>query len=425
MGEIPKYFYQYYKPELIRVSRLVKNGQAVIFVGINGIGKNLLAGQILSNRFRKEFLGQIKTHLVFLDFKDKAAPSREQLLQYWLSQTAQALKIKAEKLKPLNEFTFYSQMERLIRTVAAEEKICFLVLDAQQILSQSEQFFDCLINLKYYSYGKISYVFLAEPRILAHPNAGLQRFIQRLTNNKFSFLRTFDQKTSLADIRREEKLFQTSFGGQERMILEHSHGLHGLIRAFSVFLRKNPQVKDIRQLKKILFASQLYCFWIREILESLPAESLRILKAVSQNRSEIKRFKKSLYLQWLFDLGLLKKDGQLKQPLFLPVLEKMTVSTKSHQPLIKLAVDQFSFSGEKVKLTQKEFLVLRTLYKNRGKVVSFERIGNVLWSNKPDNFSLWAISQVIRRLRKKLNYYFINPKTISSLRGEGYSLEVK
>lgn len=418
-------FYDFYKPLLKKTSLVIKKGKAVIFVGVNGIGKNLLASQILSTKFKKEFLKDTKTHFVFLNFKDKAPPTKNQLLDYWLSQTAKALKFKTGKLATLNEFTFYSRMERSIRKIGLEEKICFLVLDAQQILAQNDQFFDCLINLKYYSYGKVSYIFLSEPQILVHPNPSLKRFLQRLTNNKFIFLKTFDLKTILADIKREEKFFKTKFKKQQNLILKHSQGLHGMIRAFCLFLRKNPKIKSIKQLKKVLFTNKLYRFWIKEIFNSLPEESLRILKTVSQNPREIKNHQKSLYAQWLFQLELLKKNGESKQPLFLPVLKDMRVRKRKNQPLIKLAKNQFYFVGEKVKLTKKEFLTLRALYKSRGKTVNFDKLGNILWPNQPDNFSLWAITQTIRRLRKKLSYYFLDPKIIRSRREEGYFLEVK
>ena len=63
---------------------------------------------------------------------------------------------------------------------------------------------------------------------------------------------------------------------------------------------------------------------------------------------------------------------------------------------------------------------VKTLYKSKKKIVSYDKISEKLWKNEPDKFSLWAISQIIKRLRKKLSDYFINPNTIRSRRGEGY-----
>ena len=85
-----------------------------------------------------------------------------------------------------------------------------------------------------------------------------------------------------------------------------------------------------------------------------------------------------------------------------------------------LRKNQFYSNGDTLNLTRKEFLILKTLYKSKKKIVSYDKISEKLWKNEPDKFSLWAISQIIKRLRKKLSDYFINPNTIRSRRGEGY-----
>ena len=70
------------------------------------------------------------------------------------------------------------------------------------------------------------------------------------------------------------------------------------------------------------------------------------------------------------------------------------------------------------------WVLLIIVDRNQGKVMAFEDIGNRLWPHDPDQFSLWAISQLIKRIRKKMSYFFLDPKLINSVRGQGYRLEV-
>ncbi len=55
------------------------------------------------------------------------------------------------------------------------------------------------------------------------------------------------------------------------------------------------------------------------------------------------------------------------------------------------------------KLSDKEYNILFLLYKNRGEIISRDKIAETLWGEKmPDLYSDWAIDKTISRLRKKL-----------------------
>lgn len=205
------------------------------------------------------------------------------------------------------------------------------------------------------------------------------------------------------------------------MILKYSQGLHGVIGAFCYLLKDNPQVKTVRQLMKIVESDKMCNYWFKDILDSLPLSSLRIIKEISANKRSYKKYSQNIYGKWLADLGFLKKNGTLRFKLLLSELNNYSIKEQTGH-LLMLRNNQFYSNGNKVKLTKKEFLVLRLLYKSKRKIVSYDKIGEILWKDEPDKFSLWAISQIIRRLRDKLTNYFINPNVISSRRGEGYVL---
>lgn len=311
----------------------------------------------------------------------------------------------------------------MAKRLKKKEKMVFVILDAQNILNQGEAFFKALVYLHRFTYRQISYIFLSEPQILSTSNIWAQRFIQDSTNYRFHYLKMFDRKTILADIKREESLLKTELSEKQRsLILKYSGGLHGVIGALAYFLKNNPQVRDIRGLKKIVSQDRMFQYWIEDILQSVPATSLRILKGAVSDKKAFKKHKKDIYGKWLIDLGLLRKNGSFRHPLMLPILKDFNPDRKEINHQLRFVNNQFYLRREAVKFTKNEKMVLEKLHKSKGKLVTYDAIGEVLWKNQPDKFSLWAISQIIRRLRKKLCFYSLNPKIISSQRGEGYIL---
>ncbi|EKD65611.1 MAG: hypothetical protein ACD_50C00034G0002 [uncultured bacterium] len=413
--------YNFYRIELKQVADTIGKGKVAIFVGINAIGKTYLARQVLSERFRNEFLENQKTYFVSVDLKDKVGLSTNQVLSHWLSQTKKALGLKDE-LKEVNNFSFYSEMTELIKKLNPNEKMSFVVLDFQNTFGCDESFFQSLIYLSIYSYGKVSYIILSEPQILESKNLGVIRFLEKFENlRKFNFMRAFDAKTMKADIAVQGKLLGMDFKKYRTMLVKHSHGYHGISRTSCHLIKENPKLTDIRKLSKV-FAENSSCqFWVKEILDSIPRESARILKEAVGNKTNFQKYPKNIYGKFLIDLTFLKKDGTFRYPLLTPFIKNYSPQDLT-SPEVRRIKNSFFVGNDKMKLTKKEFMALDLLYKNKGKPVSSDSLGESIWKDNPDEFSLWAIAQIIRRLRKKLAFYFINPQRIKSVRNEGYVL---
>lgn len=73
-------------------------------------------------------------------------------------------------------------------------------------------------------------------------------------------------------------------------------------------------------------------------------------------------------------------------------------------------------------LSATEKVILRLLIQKAGGVVTFDEFGNELFSNESD-YSLYAISKNIERLRNKLEANGISGSYIQTLRGKGYLLK--
>lgn len=79
--------------------------------------------------------------------------------------------------------------------------------------------------------------------------------------------------------------------------------------------------------------------------------------------------------------------------------------------------------GKPIKnLTETEKKVLLSLIRNSNAVTEIDDIGSVIFKSE-DNFSLYAISKTIQRLRDKLEANGISGSYIQTLRGKGYVLK--
>ena len=417
--DIQKQFFDFYQHHLKTVAKAIEKGGTLIFIGIDSIGKTEFAEQILSEKFKYTYFPKKNNYLVFLSFKDKYSPTPAQLYKYWLSQTAELLHYRLDKNTEWNDFTFYSELSEFIKNLTPYERLVYVILDAQQLLSQNEFFFRNLIYLERYSKNKLSFILLSEPHILETTNPWARRFIQHFTNFKYYFLKTFNKKTILADIKRQEIIHKTSFKNISALILKHSSGLHGLISTYCYLLKDNPQIKSIRKLIKIVNKYDLFRYWVSNVLDSIPKKSLNILKEARGDKKYFKKYQKTIPGKWLIDLDFLKKDGTPRYPLMKPMLDEYSTGGYERSLRLRRVKHNFYILNEKLKLSKKEYVVLSILYGSIGKLITYDQIGTSLWPNQAEKFSLWAIAQIIRRLRKKL---FLVPNSIKSIRGEGYIL---
>jgi hypothetical protein len=414
-------FYKFYKPFYSQITQTIIFGKSIMFVGINTIGKTFLSQQILSNRFRQEYLKNQHVTFSFINLKDRSKPTPEQIYNEWLKITADALLTKLPK-EDINEFSFYTHMSKMINSLKKDEKLCFVILDSQNLLGMPESFFQSLVYFSIYSYSKISFIFLSEPQILTTTNVGFHRFAQRSLRYKYLFLKPHDIKTVKADIHLQSDLLKFDFSKYMNLISTYSRGLHGVTRSFCYLIRDNPNVKTIRQLMGIVNSDNLIRYWVYDVLDSLPKESVRILKAVMSNKQEFKKYAKQQYCQWLVHLGFLKPYGAIRYPLILPMLSSYTIGTENSSRTINIKNTAVYIGNEKVKLTRQEHIVFLLLFGAKGETVSQDAIGNAIWHGNPDKFSPWAIAQIIRRIKKHLSYYLISPTCIQSVRNCGYRL---
>lgn len=112
------------------------------------------------------------------------------------------------------------------------------------------------------------------------------------------------------------------------------------------------------------------------------------------------------------------------------ILCKVTATTPAHiadsvKYLTKLGFPPASvrdFSSLENILTVKERILFDLLKHAEGKLVDFNMIGDSLWSNNEDKFSLYAITKLIEGLRVKMRSTGFDSSILKTSKGQGYFL---
>lgn len=74
----------------------------------------------------------------------------------------------------------------------------------------------------------------------------------------------------------------------------------------------------------------------------------------------------------------------------------------------------------KIALSPSEEALLSKLLLSGNTPVSYYELGDVLWKDNPDNFSLWALARMVYKIRRKLKFNNLPEDIIKNKRGYGY-----
>ncbi|MBI2464682.1 winged helix-turn-helix transcriptional regulator [Candidatus Shapirobacteria bacterium] len=110
---------------------------------------------------------------------------------------------------------------------------------------------------------------------------------------------------------------------------------------------------------------------------------------------------------------IIQESNQYYQKLGLPSFD---------QPFSLVDDKPHLFNKPMLDLSQTELGLFRELIKNQNQVVDFDSLGSSI-SKDEDDFSLYAISKTVQRLRDKFEANGISGSYIQTLRGKGYLLK--
>ena len=104
-----------------------------------------------------------------------------------------------------------------------------------------------------------------------------------------------------------------------------------------------------------------------------------------------------------------------------PVIKNTDI--KLSDRIINLETASVKFQGEEIPLTAKEFIILKKLYENKNRIVTYDALCLAAWGDGYYGYENKLMVH-IRRLREKIETDPSNPKHIITVKGLGYKLEV-
>ena len=112
----------------------------------------------------------------------------------------------------------------------------------------------------------------------------------------------------------------------------------------------------------------------------------------------------------------------------LDALEAMTDGRKDtvfhvHQLTVDFAARSCWLSGEVLHLSEKEFLILKILLENIGRVVDRETLLREVWGYQNIDLETRTVDVTIGKLRQKIENDPVSPQIIKTKRGKGYIIE--
>ncbi len=114
------------------------------------------------------------------------------------------------------------------------------------------------------------------------------------------------------------------------------------------------------------------------------------------------------------------------------ISEKLILESKQYYADLGFPIKNFlEFKNKNIKIlgkspkvpfSHKEKIILSTLVVNRGEVISFNDMGDIIWKGQEDKYSLWAMSKLVEKTRKKLKENGIYSEILQTVRKQGYVL---
>lgn len=162
-------------------------------------------------------------------------------------------------------------------------------------------------------------------------------------------------------------------------------------------------------------------FRIRMVYDQFSDSEKAVLKKSATGESDVAGEEEKYSQSYLTHMRVLDSDMKLLLGVFREYLLNQSditsqLSLKSnHIVLNNIPLHSF--------LSKKEYRVFKCLIEKRNAIVTREDIARSMWPTDTDNqYSDWAIDQIVARLRKRMRELSVDPAILQTVRGKGYRL---
>lgn len=96
------------------------------------------------------------------------------------------------------------------------------------------------------------------------------------------------------------------------------------------------------------------------------------------------------------------------------------------KPSLTIKENNIFINGNKINnlFTPTEERILKALIENKGRILSYEKIGNLFWGEDAslEKFSLQSIAKIMEKIRAKIKDLGVNSEVVFTIKGKGYVL---
>lgn len=291
-----------------------------------------------------------------------------------------------------------------------------LLLDADILLKEKKNlipYFDSLHHKKI-----ISIIYFFQRNIFYEKYLPLLTPYSSFFQNSIVFPYYYSKKDSEIFISHLETNFCKITEKIKEDIVNQCGGCFWLIKQA---VRHYCQTKDL----KSLFNHEEMKLKLNILYHEYEPEERVILQKIAINNNNFLRTDEK-YLNYLLKTKLISKEKKLFF-INIPILENLIREEGYKKQDLYISQNQtIEMNGVNIEmfLSSSETKLIKEFLINKGKVVTRQRISEILWGNKDYFYTDWALDQRIWRLRKKLSKLNITEQTIQTAKNKGYMINV-
>lgn len=314
---------------------------------------------------------------------------------------------------------YFFALKQKMQEYLKERKHLIFVFDYFDKLNFHSNFYNNLHSLYQLDQSKVHYVFVFGSNCLNREFFCQYDELKKLPLQNIIYFPSLRVEDSLVVASRINKIHKYGFSETLiKLVCSYTGGHPSWIRKVLAALARCERI-DEKNILGYLKDQTVIEYSLREVwMDLLPAEKEVILQIVNGSAQE------GDSVDYLLKIGFLIPE-QKSLKLFSPLFEEFVKQVEVESPMISIDdLGEDILINNKItreKITQSENLLLSAFLKNPNKVLSRDKISEILWGDASyEKYSDWAIDQSIFKLRRKLKSLGIQTPMIQTIKGRGY-----
>ena len=371
--------------------KLAQKG-AVVLLGMYGMGKVKVVEKLIKERKNDE--------IIRINCKNLPVPAEDDI--------------------PLlcgykNWVQLHNGWSRIIKKNKKGRKKTIVVIEGvEQLLENGEKLWEILWSLRYYEKNDFEMILSGTAKVVSFD----QGILRRIIRGNVIWVETMKRGEVFDLISEYEKKLKYPLVGYQTAIMRMAHGHYGTVKYLCQLIEDNQyRGSKLTEVQVIKWAEKRgdLDYFVEKVWEGYSSQQQRVIALWIQMKKRESGLSE-VVVREIIQSGLWYRGGRQLKWRVGWIEKKVREYIKSigimDSDIEKLVDSVLLYFGKK------ELRVVKELQGKKGKVVSYDVLGDVMVGEEGD-YSRYAISQIVARIRRKLA--IVAPRIIiETVRGEGY-----